>query len=298
METVFELPFEGETIHVWRAGAADVPAVLYVHGATFPSGLSVGHRFDGFAWRDDLVARGFQIWGFDFVGFGRSSRFAGMGEPAAGRPPLGRADNATQQLEAVLAWMRDRGVRRDVRVIAHSWGNVPAARAAARGLVGRLAMFGPIVQRNGARTDALMAAWRPVTVEQQYRRFVEDVPSGEPAVLSVRHFERWGADYLASDPGAASLDPPAVRVPAGPAADIAALWSGQALYDPAAIRCPTLIVRGAWDSLATDADAGRLFEALGAARKWDVKIARATHLAHLEAARFELYAAVAAFLEI
>ena len=28
--------------------------VLYVHGATFPSGLSIAHRFDGYCWRDAL----------------------------------------------------------------------------------------------------------------------------------------------------------------------------------------------------------------------------------------------------
>ena len=28
--------------------------VLYVHGATFPSALSVGWRIDGWSWMDDL----------------------------------------------------------------------------------------------------------------------------------------------------------------------------------------------------------------------------------------------------
>ena len=33
--------------------------VLYVHGATFPSALSIAHRFDGHSWRDALCAAGF-----------------------------------------------------------------------------------------------------------------------------------------------------------------------------------------------------------------------------------------------
>src|SRR5262245_31817891 len=32
-------------------------AVLYVHGATFPSALSIAHRFDGRSWRDALGSR-------------------------------------------------------------------------------------------------------------------------------------------------------------------------------------------------------------------------------------------------
>src|SRR5690242_1091073 len=40
--------------------------VLYVHGGTFPSGLSIAHRFDGRSWRDALCATGFHVWGLDF----------------------------------------------------------------------------------------------------------------------------------------------------------------------------------------------------------------------------------------
>src|SRR5262245_11548752 len=39
--------------------------VLYVHGGTFPSALSIAHRFDGESWRDVLCAAGFDVWAFD-----------------------------------------------------------------------------------------------------------------------------------------------------------------------------------------------------------------------------------------
>jgi hypothetical protein len=39
------------------------PAVLYVHGATFASGLSIAHRLDGRSWRDALCDAGFCVWG-------------------------------------------------------------------------------------------------------------------------------------------------------------------------------------------------------------------------------------------
>jgi hypothetical protein len=32
--------------------------VLYVHGGTFPSALSIAHRLDGRSWRDELAASG------------------------------------------------------------------------------------------------------------------------------------------------------------------------------------------------------------------------------------------------
>jgi hypothetical protein len=42
-------------------------AVLYVHGATFPSALSMAHRFDGKSWRDALGEAGFDVWGWIFT---------------------------------------------------------------------------------------------------------------------------------------------------------------------------------------------------------------------------------------
>jgi acetyl esterase/lipase len=48
--------------------------VLYAHGGTFPSALSIAHRFDGESWRDVLCAAGFDVWAFDCYGFGASDR--------------------------------------------------------------------------------------------------------------------------------------------------------------------------------------------------------------------------------
>ena len=61
-------------------------AVLYVHGATFPSALSVAHRFDGRSWRDALCDAGFDVWGLDFYGFGNSDRYPEMDRPATDSP--------------------------------------------------------------------------------------------------------------------------------------------------------------------------------------------------------------------
>ena len=73
--------------HLAPASPRDRPhPVLYVHGATFPSALSIAHRFDGFSWRDALVAAGFNVWGFDFLGFGASDRYPEMNAPAGASP--------------------------------------------------------------------------------------------------------------------------------------------------------------------------------------------------------------------
>ena len=87
-------------------------------------------------------------------------------------------------------------------------------------------------------------------------------------------------------------------MPGGAFQDIYDAWAGELAYDPALVHAPVAIVRGEWDSLCNDADARWLFDALNASRnRRDIKIARATHLMHLEENRFALYRETACFLK-
>jgi alpha-beta hydrolase superfamily lysophospholipase len=281
--------------------------VLYVHGATFGADLSICFPFDGRSWADSLTDAGYAVWGFDFVGYGASDRHP----PKLGRP-AGAIDDATRELRRVVAAVRQRNGNQPVVVVAHSRGAAVAARFASEQgpEIAALVLFGPIVARPAptpapasgpAATKPAMAppappSHYPLSVWAQYRRFVDDVPKGQPQLLSEAHMQAWSTVYLASDPSSATRVPPSVLTSYGPLADLAAFWSGQALYDATNIVAPTLIVRGEWDTVCTDADADRLMQQLGAAVKDDVKLLRATHLMHLEQQRTALYAAVECFL--
>lgn len=276
--------------------AAATGDVIYVHGATFGADLSIFYRFDGRSWADELNEIGLFVWGFDFAGYGASDRYA-QGDG----PPAGRLYEAAAQLRRVVAAVRARNGDHPVALIGHSWGGSVAAHYA--GVcpqdVRALVLFAPIVCRApgaGAAPVAPTASHYPVTLLGQYRRFIEDVPRGQPQVLDEAHFLAWGDRYLASDAASAGRVPPAVTTPSGPIADIAALWSGQVLYDPRRIVAPTLLVRGEWDSLCLDADADHLLAALGSRYKRDVKVERGTHLLHLESQRAVLHQRVNLFL--
>jgi pimeloyl-ACP methyl ester carboxylesterase len=294
-QQTFRLPAAGSrpSLFVRRQPRAGAPAVLYVHGATFPSALSVGFDFGGGSWLDDLNGRGFDAWAFDFAGFGESDRYAAMTEPADRHPPLGRAPEAAEQVAAVLALMRRETGQPRASLVAHSWGSMPAARAAIAepDSVERLVLFAPIARRSMGAPSASLPAWNDVTVEAQHARFVEDVPKGHPSLLVA--FDRWAPAYLASDPVAAGRTPPAVRIPNGPRADNADAWSGRLAWTPAELTRPLAIVRGAWDSLCTDADAGMLLAAATSTpERQDRKLEAGTHLMHLETGRRVLYEAV------
>src|SRR6185437_7750398 len=100
-------------------------------------------------------------------------------------------------------------------LIAHSWGTLAAGHFATvhPEWVDRLVLFGPITRRQGTAPAVLAPAYRDITLDAQWRRFTEDVPSGEPPVLLRRHFDRWGPVYLATDPASATRTPPSVRTP-------------------------------------------------------------------------------------
>jgi pimeloyl-ACP methyl ester carboxylesterase len=277
-------------------------AVLYVHGATFPSALSIAHRFDGRSWRDALNDAGFDVWGLDFHGFGHSDRYPEMNSPPAENPPLCAAEDAARQIEAAVRFIVAHQTVERLSLIAHSWGSMPASLFAGRhpALIDRMVLFGPIARRGPRRyeTTPALPAWRIVTPEDQWNRFIEDVPPHEPPVLSRAHFEEWSAYYLDSDPESRARDPAGVKTPLGPFSEIIKAWHGQLAYDPSQVRSPVAIIRGEWDGLILDDDARWLFDAFTQAPvKRDIKISRGTHLMHLEAMRPALWRESIGFLQ-
>lgn len=285
----------------WRSDGAPV---LYIHGATFPSALSVGYRFDdGESWASALFASGFDVWALDFAGYGESEKPAAFTQNAASATPIGTSAEAAPQIARAVAHIRSARDGARVNIIAHSWGTIPASAFAtsAPDAVDRLVLFGPILRRapEPSQSKALspLPAWRLITVEDQRARFEQDTPRDHASVLAEPDLARWGAAWLATDPAAAGRTPPAVKTPNGPAANVQAMWSGAWLYEPARIEAPTLIVRGEWDSLCTDGDvAGFLAACKGRARA-DVKLPRGGHLMHLETGRRALWRAANTFLK-
>jgi pimeloyl-ACP methyl ester carboxylesterase len=305
-EEHFRIPSPWEGLQLFlrylspSSALADKGIVLYVHGATFPSALSIAHRLDGWSWRDELCAAGFHVWGFDFQGFGDSDRYPEMSEDPDNESALGRAEDASQQIEHVVRFIITLHRAQKVSLIAHSWGSIPTGRFAGRcpELVDRLVFFGPISRRLGdPNLTPMLPAWQLITLQAQWDRFIEDVPGNHPPVLSRRHFDEWADLYLDSDGESRSRHPASVKVPSGPAQDIATAWHSELAYDPGSVKAPVAIVRGEWDHLATDLDAACLFSALSSSPiKRDIKISHGTHLMHLEESRFALYREAVNFL--
>ncbi|HEY6330043.1 MAG TPA: alpha/beta fold hydrolase [Blastocatellia bacterium] len=276
-------------------------AVLFVHGMSFPCALAFFYQIDGFSWSDQLCNGGFDVWGLDFYGFGNSDRYVEMSRPASINPPLGKAGCLSRQIEAAARFICRRQRVSTISIIAHSAGTIAAGLFAIRHqeLVDRMVFFAPICRRDSiAPPRRPLDAWRLVSLQAQWERFIEDVPEGQKQVLSAEVFGDWGDRYLATDPNSYARSPASVKVPNGLSDEIDSAWSRRLAYDPAEVRVPVAIIRGEWDSLCTDADAKWLFDSLFKSPVTrDVKISRATHLAHLEENRCALYLESQTFLE-
>jgi pimeloyl-ACP methyl ester carboxylesterase len=270
--------------------------VLFVHGSSFPSGLSFDFPMDGRSWMDWLALRGYDVYALDFPGYGLSDRY-----PADAPSPPGRArDVAPDVGHAVDAILRRSG-KPQLLLVGHSWGGSVAARYAQdhAGKVAKLVLFAAITPRP-APDDARGLPQPPagpseeMTPAQRIAAMDTLRPQQEPPQLHADVFQRWGAQWLASD----GRSEGAVRFPSGPSADLADLLRGRSYYDPGRLEMPVLLVRGEWDAWPNDEDYRRLLAAMRAARdKRYAVIPRGTHVMHLEAARLELYETVREFLD-
>ena len=248
---------------------------------------------------DDLNRRDLDVWTFDFAGFGGSGREVSFLSDDADAPAYGRATEAAEQIVRVLREIQRRVGRCRVSILAHSWGTIPACLVAETwpDLLDRLVLFGPVVTRSAGAPPSRRGSSVQMSIEDQRRAFAAGTPDGLPN-MEPDDFDRWSAAYLGTDPTALRRSPPSVRVPSGPALDIEQARAGFCPYDPDAITCPTLIVRGEWDVVATEEDVARLAAAMTFVRTGAelVTLPQGGHRMHLERSRALLFDTVGGFL--
>ncbi len=279
--------------------AASKGSILYVHGATFPTDLSLRFKLDGVSWADNLNDACFTVWGLDFAGYGKSGRYSDANRPPKADPIPGRVKETAQQIKRAIARIKRHDGVNSVSIIAHSWGTLAAGYFTEHHpeFVDRLVLFGPVGMRREPVISRALSATQQVTIEDQFLRFQRETPANHKPVLNIDHFNAWGQAYLASDPNSKAHTPAAVTVPNGPVADVLAAWSGSFPYNPKNIKASTLIVRGEWDNITIDEDALWLFNNLtGAPHKRDVKLSAGGHVMHLEQNRHALHAVTRNFL--
>jgi len=279
----------GLALHVRHAAplAGARGSVVLVHGATLASGLW-DVAVPGYSLLESLAAAGYSVWAPDLRGYARSQRLA---QPGAA---YGALADAVADIGAVVehACGHD-GVDR-VLLAGGSWGTLTTASYAIRqpARVAALALMAPLFASVNelwladladpacqARLNPAIGATRTVREPDLLRRWDPEIPWSDkedrrdPAVL--RALMR---DALAAEPGGADH----FTVPNGTLHDLFEVFSGRALYDPAELRLPVLLVRGEDDATSTDGDARALFGRLGTRDKVLMTVGDAGHFLCVE----------------
>lgn len=280
--------------------------VLFVHGATYPSETSFDLQLDGTSWMDYIASRGYDVYLMDVRGYGKSSRPAEMDQPADRTPPLVRTETAVRDFGTAVDFvLKRRGVSK-LNLLGWSWGTTVAAVYTTRNneKVNCLVLYAPQWVRKAEdvrrRPASKLGAYSVVKPDMALKRRYAGIPTDKAKeVLPDSWAQEWLRATFASDPVGAKVNPPFLRAPSGAVQDGREYWSsGKALYDPADIRVPTMIVRGEWDVASQDHMARGVYEKLAHAySKRLVTIPEGAHGLMMEMNRMQLFREVQRFLE-
>lgn len=295
-------------LHIRAHGdAADRQPVLFVHGATYASRLfDIPHP--GASWLRATADAGFAAYALDIRGYGlsRSTAMAGATRPYA------RARDAIRDIDDAVNWICARHGVQTLRLLGGSWGSITTALYASTigaGRVGRLVLYAPIfAEKNQGWRDMLADPNDPSRLDPGYgpsrlvteaatrRRWDAEIPD-RADWREERVFQALVQSSLADDPQSRQHRPPAFRAPNGTFVDLWETFNARPLYDPGAVICPTLLIRGGSDPTSTRTDSLALFDRLGADEKHYVEIANGAHFVSAEKRGAQVFRMVTEFLQ-
>jgi len=279
--------------------------LVFVHGATYPASTAFDLELNGLSWMDYIARRGFDVYLLDLPGYGHSTRPAAMDQPADAAAPLETTAQAVQDYAAVVDWVLARRHLHKLDVMGWSWGTTIAGGFAASqpDKVNRLVLYAPVwLSRDKPPTGdaAKLGAYRTVTIDSARQRWYHGVPEDKRAdLIPAGWFDAWQRATWATDPKAATSNPPVLRAPSGVIEDIRGYYmSGKSTYDPGKITAPTLMIQAQWDHDTPPYMSHALFPLLTSAPwKQYVLIGEGTHTVLMEKNRMQLFNAVQNFLE-
>jgi pimeloyl-ACP methyl ester carboxylesterase len=306
---------------VGKSVSATAPPLLLVHDTPAGGPASFDLGVPGGSLAADLAEAGLRVYLMDARGSGRSSRSPRLAAPPRPGVPLSRASEVVEDLGAAIDWIRQRTKAPKVAILGWGAGGHAVGLYAARqpdnvaAVVFYDTIYGggpahPLVgkgseledpDRPGRLNRAAVGAYRLYDAAAILKPWDQSIPgANKDAWRDPQVAAAYVAAVLASDPGAPSQRPPAVRVPTGPLADAFDTVTGHQAWDAGLIRSPALVVFSERDFWSRAEDRDRLQAHLvNAGEVTVVTLAGATHYAHLDRAdkgRQALIDALKAFL--
>jgi pimeloyl-ACP methyl ester carboxylesterase len=288
-----------------RGASGGDRVALFVHGAGTPSEVAFDVPQPDYSWMAYLAQAGFDVFGMDTTGYGRSVRPAAMTDPcnlskeqqaalvaAPCAPSYGHAMTTIasdwDDINAVVDYIRALRHVEKVSLLAWSLGGPRAGGYAARHpeKVHKLVLLAPAYNRNAPaappQTPASGAAFNTQSREAFYANWDRQV--GCPAQYDPAVGESVWTEMLASDPVGATWGTGVRRAPQ------TATWG----WNQAAVaktQTPTLMIAGQHDKQVPPDRVRDLFADLAAPQKVFVDLACSSHNAIWEKNRLLLFRA-------
>jgi len=293
-----------------RDAVAGDRVVLFIHGAGTPAEVSFDVSYQDYSWMEFLARAGFDVFGMDTTGYGRSTRPAPMNDPCnlsrdqqtAFVPsliPAPCAPSYAYQLTTIASDWNDIGAVVDhiralrhverLNLIAWSLGGPRAGGYASQHpeKVRALVLLAPAYNRAGrAEAPEKLPADGPAFNKQSLEDFTSN---WDRQVGCPEQYERgahdavWSA-MLASDPVGATWGKGVRRAPQ------TTVW-GWSTAAVTKMKMPTLMVSGAHDKQVPPERVRDLYADLGAPDKVFVDLACSSHNAMWEKNHLLLFAA-------
>ena len=158
------------------------------------------------------------------------------------------------------------------------------------------------IRNTPALTDSggKLAAYRTVSKDAAKSRWLTGVAEDKKAkLIPAGWFDAWADATFATDPVGSKKSPQLLRAPNGVLQDGREYWgAGKMLYDPGAIRVPTLLVHAEWDQDLPSYMLHAYFAKLtNVPYKRYVEIGEGTHTVIMEKNRMQLFQSVQQFLD-
>ena len=280
--------------------------LIFVHGATYPAETAFDLPIEGVSMMDLIARRGFDVYLVDVRGYGRSTRPPEMNEPPENNQPITPTITAAHDLGAAVDYvLKKRGVPK-IDVMGWSWGTSIAGLYTSEHneKVDRLVLYAPQwIKEPAVPVDPNakpLGAYRLVSKASAKARWLKGVPEDKQATLIPPGvFEAWADATWATDPEASKHSPPMLRAPNGVAEDSINYWNaGKALYDPAKITVPTLILHAEWDADLPSYLAQNYFKQLThTPYKRLIELSEGTHTVMMEKNRMQFFHELIGFLD-
>ena len=286
--------------------------VLILHGATLPSIIfDLPYAHDKPSMMENFADKGYATYSLDFRGYGLSSKPTEMDDPSMAGPPLITHTDAAADVDDVVQMINERHPGVPIVLVGFSWGSsISGYIATHSNWISRLILLGPVYSyknpawqeladpSDSSKLNPGIKSYRIASRERWCGLWDRELrgrdaswrnPSTFKALLD--HIESTDTDWAEK-----TKNRSCIRIPTGVLADALRTYNQNPIYNASKIQCPTLILRGEYDTASLCGDANGLMTILKC-EKQRVDITDATHYGILERGAERFFKAITDFIE-